>query len=304
MITLVVGENEFGCKARLGVLLKGKQHKTYDLSEAESLEELSQDIRGESLFGENNTILIRYLDAAKSLQDSFLGLLGDVPEATELIIYLVGVKPSSPLSKKLIDSSQKEFEENLLAPNKLLSWVQAIVKKRGGIISSADARKLVEWSGEEQLTLSNEINKLITYHKKITDENIKNVAVPSPRTTIFQMLDAMLSGNISSAIERLNDLKAQQYDSDYIMGMICWQANAMNVAMASRSGSGNIIKDSGISPFVIQKAGSVISNMNRTELLKLNEYIIDADMKMKNAPVNREQLILQLINRIAFIRSS
>jgi len=306
MTTLIVGENHYGCKQRLGDVLDGTQNTTVDISELDNLDTLSDKLNGGSLFGEEVVVVVRYLDEVKGLQASFLKLIENLPETAELIIYLPGVKPSSALAKKLADVANANFVESRLSEIELVKWVVNEAKNRGATINTSAARELIEWSGESQTMLSNEIDKLVAFNKQISKPTIHEVATPAPSSTIFQMLDAMMQGDSGRAIKHLNDLKAQQYDSGYVMGMISWQANAMNVAMIARNSktNTNVAKDSGISPFVLRKATNIIKKLSKTDLIGLNEYILDADYKLKNVLVDEEHLILNLINRVAFIQSS
>jgi DNA polymerase-3 subunit delta len=164
------------------------------------------------------------------------------------------------------------------------------VKAKGGIISSADARFLVEYAGSNQLNLENEIEKLVIYDKQVTRATIEELCDPSPQSTVFQLVDAVFAGNYKKAEQIYFEQRAQKVEPYAIMGMLAWQLHILAlVKVAGLKSTDAIAKEAKLSPYVVKKTQGIV---RRLTMAQIKQFVRDAkylDIALKSQPINADE---------------
>ena len=195
MITTLTGSNNFLLQQELQRLIGDFVAKYTDFGlEKYDGEELEVDVllSGVSalpFLAERRMVVVRDGWANKDLAEQIEKIINNVADTTDLII--VEPHPDKRSSyyktlKKLTDF--REF--NSLERASLPKWLSQEAKNNGGELSFSDANYLVERVGDNQMQLSNELDKLLSYSPQISREGIDLLTEKAPQSTIFELLDA------------------------------------------------------------------------------------------------------------------
>ena len=95
-----------------------------------------------------------------------------------------------------------------LAGANLENWIKKEIASQGGQIDSMSLQKLVFFAGNDLWQLKNEINKLLSYSKSITSQNIDLLIKAKIDNNIFDTIDALGQRNKPKA----QMLKQQCYE--------------------------------------------------------------------------------------------
>ena len=236
-------------------------------------------------------IIFRQPSAVKATQDAFEQLLDSVTDTTDLLI--VEPKPDKrtsyykALQKKTDLREFKELDEHGLA-----QWLVAQAKAGVGSLSSSDALYLVRRVGTNQLLLANEVQKLLSYQPAITRVTIDELTEPTPQSSVFDLLDAALSGNKKRTVALYHEQRQQKVEPLAIMGMLAWQLHILALVKTAREGT-NVASQAKVSPYVISKTQNVARNCTLQQVkdwvhqaslldIRLKQQKIDADEAMIN----------------------
>lgn len=236
-------------------------------------------------------------DAAEKLED-LTKLTG---ETTDLVI--VETKPDKRGSyykqlKKITDFH--EFNE--LDENAMVGWLVQEATAFGATLSRTDASYLVQRVGVNQLRLSHELEKLAQYDKKITKQTINELTDDSPSSTVFNLIDSVFSGNVKQAIKIYDEQRMQKVEPQAIQGMLVWQMHAVAVAVSAPNSvnAAQIAKDSGMSPYVIQKSQRIANAMGRTKVIDFMKLLRDFDYRSKHEAFDYDEALRYAILSLAY----
>ncbi|MDQ3158635.1 MAG: DNA polymerase III subunit delta [bacterium] len=309
MITTVVGDDSFAVsffvkkavsdfEAKYGKLSVEK----YDLEEND-LQSIFDAIFNFSLLSEDKLVVIRGIDRDKEFAEKLLEKVDSIPDTTDLLLF--GGKPDKRAKsyKDLKKSTEfKEFSQS--AERDMPGWVVEKAKECGGEISRSDAVYLIDRVGQGKMNLINEIQKLVIYNPKISRDSVNELTVPTPQSTIFQLIDAAFAGNIKKAFELYDEQKAQKVEPMAVVGMIAWQLQILTVlVMNKKKDQSEIAKAAKISPFVISKNMPLAMRLSRADIKEIIEKAVDLDKTLKNSPVSGDSAVKQFLLELKTIIS-
>ena len=238
-------------------------------------------IGGVSLFSSNRMVIIRGLNEAKEVADLFFSNLKNVSDDVTIVLIEPSLDKRTVIYKDLKKNTQfTEFDS--LGEADLVSWIQSTVKAEGGEINLDVARELFEYCGSDQLRLSNEIQKLVSYDPKITKETIGLLVERNPRDTIFELLELAMGGESERAVNKLMSLEGAHEDPFQIASMLIWQAHILAaVQTAGGMSDSEIAKIHKINPYVVSKTKRLSSRSNITRLRSVVNTIAKLDITLK-----------------------
>lgn len=287
MITSLVGPNAF-LKLKKFKELKSAFAEKYGLDNIENVngetlekEQLPNLLQGGSLFSANRMVVIKSLSGNKDASEALLNFVDKIPEDISVILVEGSLDKRTVFYKGLKNSTDfNEFEEP--KEPELSRWVAEYVKAQSGEIAASDARLLVDYVGENQERLANEIEKLVAYEPKITRETIEELVERRPQNTVFELLDAVLGGNKKRAQELLKKLEQAYEDPFQIANLLIWQIQVLAIVKsAGERADSEIAIDSKFNPFVISKTKRLARNINRNELREIIQKTADMDLQIK-----------------------
>jgi DNA polymerase-3 subunit delta len=304
MIITLTGSNFFLLKRRLDELADEFLNKHGELAvekiDAEETEPqaILDTVQSLPFLASRKLVVVRNGSANKALSGQIEQIIDSAGDTTDLIFYEPSPDKRSSYFKVLKSKTQLE-EFNELDTRALAAWLVDEAKNQDGQLSIADANYLVERVGPNQQQLANELNKLITYEPNVTRQNIDLLTVKNPQSRVFDLLDAAFGGDKKRALELYEEQRAQKVEPQAIMAMVAWQLKLLALAKTGQGKTAaQIAKDSGMSPWPIQKAQNLARKIDDKRLAEMvAEALIRAE-KRKTTNISLDEALKTYITTL------
>jgi DNA polymerase III subunit delta len=196
-----------------------------------------------------------------SLQKKFIEFLKQVPESANLILIETGqIKETHWLVKWGRNAGQGVEVRSFNMPKlrEMPDWIINETQTQGGRIDRQAAARLAEMTGEDTRQASQEITKLLTYvdyKHAIELSDVEAVSVVTAQGNVFEMVDALGTGNGKKALASLNQLLESE-EPFQLFGMVVRQFRLLLQAREVMDAKGNVqvvARELGVAPFVAEK---------------------------------------------------
>ena len=234
----------------------------------------------------------------KELSENIQKLLDAVQDTTDVIFVEAKFDKRSVLYKTL--KKHSEFVEHAeLDEQSLIRWVALFAKEQGGELGASDARLLVQRIGMNQLKISHEVEKLLSYSNHITRESILLLTEPTPQSTVFDLLDAALSGQTAKAESLYREQRRLKVEPHAILALLGWQLHILAVVKAGTGKSpDDIARTAKLNPFVVRKSAGLAKSINATSLKALIARTLALDIQLKSQTIDADEAIQVLLSTI------
>lgn len=297
MIRVLSGNNDF---ARANELKKltlefTRDYGDFGLEKVEAgeveLGRLLESVASLPFLAPRRMIVLSEPTANKSIGEHIDELLDAVSDTNDLIINESKFDKRSVLYKTL--KKKTDFHEfNDLDERQLTQWLSNEAKTRGGELKPADADYLVRRTGTNQLGLSNELNKLLSYEPKITREVIDNLTEQLPQGNVFDLIEAAFNGDIRRAMELYKQQRKQQVEPQAIMGMIVWQVHIVAIVKANEKlGADAIASAAKLNPYVVRKTMNLSHNLTQKQMKDLVRRTLALDVRLKSEMIDPDDAV-------------
>lgn len=298
MITTLTGSNDYLLKAALLEQKKAFIDAYSDIGfEQYDGEDIKPDqvpsiMQSVPFLAEKRMVVLRKPSTNKAVTEQIEKLLDEVPETTDLIIVEPAIDKRTSYYKALQKKTQfLVFDE--VREHELATWAVDYAKQQGGSLGKSEAQFLIARVGPNQLTLAQEITKLIFYRNPITKESITEMTDPLPQSNVFDLLDAALAGNNQRVITLYKEQRQQKVEPLAIMAMLAWQLHILALLKTADGRSPQAIASEGrVSPYTLRKSQSVAA---RIPLATLKQWVADAfalDVRLKSEPIDADDALL------------
>lgn len=256
---------------------------------------LLEVVSSSPFLSEKRMIVVSDISLNKAAGEKIEELLEAVSDGTELIIDEPKFDKRSKMYKTLKKKVDfREFDE--LDEQGLAKWLVSEATLRGGVLSRTSADFLIKRAGPGQMSLSNELDKLLNFDKKITNSTVEQLVDLAPTSTVFELIDAVFSGNPGKALDIYTDQRKQQVEPQAIMGMIAWQVHTMAVVKLNENDNpADIAKSTKINPFVVRKTLGLVSKKSQKDIRELVSKTLDLDVRLKSEPIDADNAIQHFI---------
>lgn len=243
-------------------------------------------------------------DGKKDILEKMPEALVKVPKSTVLVFVEEGAPDRRTAIFKKLNKPGQAQEFKLLEPEPLRRWIKKEVETRGGKIDPQATSKLAEYVGNDLWRMSNEIDKLTTYNKQLTTENIELLVNSQIQANIFNLIDDAARKNLGAATKELYKLLKTGQNELYILTMIIYQYRNLLVIkdLSQRLKPNNrwtLAKKTGLHPFVIQKSLAIMSGYTLEDLKKIYGRLLDFDVRIKTGKIEPRTALELLIFEIA-----
>ena len=301
MIYVITGKNDFLRTESLKQKISDFSKKHGELS----IEKISSDkadyksiisaISSLPFLVDRKMIILEEPGQIKEFAEAIDEVFGLVSDNIDVLIYEPRIDKRSSYYKSL--KKIKNFTEySELRPNEISRWAEQYVKKNDGKISSANAFKIVDRVGSNQMLIKNEIDKLLLYGQEISTDTIEGMTDQIPRSTIFQLLDNSLRGNKRAVIEIYEQQKKLKVEAMQIMSLLIWQLHILAIIKTSQSTSTNeIVSLTGLSPFSVENGLKLLRQINFAQLSSIIDRTLELDIKMKTVAINPDESLMVLL---------
>jgi DNA polymerase-3 subunit delta len=263
-------------------------------------QELLSALQATPFLATSRLVIIDGLASNKSFSQSIASTLAKVPATTVAVFVEHGVDQRTSLFKDLSKADKVIKFEDLTGP-KLLYWIRTEVERLHGTIEAAAIRELIELAGEDQWRLSEEINKVVNYDLSVTVESIRTLVLPSVERSIFDLVEAMTTGRIESALIGYHGLLRQKESEMYVLTMIQWQVRNLLLAKSAPAAMSpsEFAKLTGMSPYVAGKMA--VSQKNISEAILTQAYIAagDCEYDIKTGRTRSDIAVEQLLYAVS-----
>ncbi|HSH31711.1 MAG TPA: DNA polymerase III subunit delta [Candidatus Saccharimonadales bacterium] len=306
MIFFFYGPNSFAARRKLRDMMAAYVKKTgsdFGLERvdgaATTIDGLATTLLAMPFLASSRLVIIEELSANKAVADKLGKLLERVPESTVAVFYDSEVDQRTSYFKTMLKQTKAVKFDKLAVPQ-LTAWIKREVEKQGGTIDRPAISLLIEAAGEDQWRLEQETIKLVSYNPTVTRETIQLLVTRSDTQTIFELVDAMTAGNIKKALVMFRGLVADKTNEIYILTMVTWQLR--NLLLAKTAGpltQSELAKRAGMSPYVAGKALVKQREFSEAALVAAFLAAIETDYSIKSGQGQADQLVENLIYRVA-----
>ncbi len=232
--------------------------------------------------------------------------LDDLPD-TAVIVFSVRGKADS--RKKLYQILKKKAQAVSFDPlddRELSQWIARTLKKEGKKIGQAACQRLWFSAGRDLTLLNNEIGKLAAYtdgRDEVTEEDVQAVCVQSTEYKVFDMTDALLSGQGAKALRTLDGLLRDGEERLTLLSLVGRQCRQMRYAKALAAAGnqpGEIAAKMGVPPFIARKTLDTAKAYTMDQLGQMTRLCLDSEYLVKSGQLSDagtlEKVMLQILS--------
>ena len=281
------------------------------------MQALTESVEAMPFMAERTLTEVRDFDVNRTAGydgEALKALLADVPAwATVAFVFSPGAAPDMRLAAvKAMKKAGEDLVFTSPGEGALIRWVIRRAEDMGKTIDPRTAGHLIWVCGERMNSLIPEITKIAGYAsgKAITEADIDAVAKRAPETTIFDLTDALGSGNYDAAARLLADLLADKDEPPQRqIAMVSEQFRRLYVArLAQDSGKGAAYITACVPEltgrsYPLQLLQKACRNFSADRLARAVGFCAACDYAMKDTGGEPEALMKELVLRLALDRT-
>lgn len=246
------------------------------------------------------------LTGKKEADDKLVDYLKNVSPSCMLIFYCIG-KPDG--RKKLCAAIKKNGKDVLFEPLKgpaLSSWIVSRFHEQGKECSVRNADFLAFTSGSDTEQLKGEIAKIVSLiadRADVQPDDISSIATRSTECTVFQLTDAVVTGQDAKALALMKDLLRNGTERLLIVAMLLRHFRILRSLMIMRmeKQSPDFIRSAmGMAPFMVEQYTRQLSRISGKQIRLGFEACLDTEFRIKSGRIAQEgaveALVLKLLN--------
>jgi DNA polymerase-3 subunit delta len=305
MVVVLTGSNSYLLQEYLKKITSefvknsGDSIEHFDGSELTNADSVLDAVRSVSFLEPRKMVIVRDFSQCRDLSERIETVVEQTADSTDLVLVDPKLDKRTAMYKYLKKACSEVKVFDNMQPYELEKWLTVQVKNIGAKISNSDIRFLIERAGTNQQLLAQELTKLALFSPEITKETIENMVEPTPQSKVFDMLDALFTGNGKKAYELYLDQRSQGEEPQKLLAMMTWQLQQLTLAVFAPNKNVETLTRTGMSPYSAQKVLQMARNITPTDLkFYINELAeIDA-MSKTNADI--ESAIAVYFSEVAY----
>jgi DNA polymerase-3 subunit delta len=279
----------------------GTDLSVLDYEDNSSAKKLSDALSAQGLFSTKQLVIVKnsMSKGTPDQQKEILEFLKSRPkletDTDSVVIFFENNNPkkNGSLFKFLVTNSKKQ-EFAPLNGAQLTNWTLAYTKNISpeAQFSRNALNFLLAATGNDLYVLSNEITKLINYknNETITEDDVALLVKSKVDSTMFETIEALLSGNKARALELFHEQIAKGEDVFYILSMYTYQIRTLlkigDFYWQGMTSASQIAKMSKLHPYVVQKTLSQVRNISEEKAKQILRDLAQIDQDAKTGKVN------------------
>jgi len=311
MIIVLHGKDSFRSDKKLKDIITEYKKKNKSginithLPEKSSFNDLKDSSRQLGMFEEKRLLIGKDLLQNKDLKKEVGKRLDELIQGDNILI----LKETEKIKGKLVDELEKmdnssvmvqEFEK--LKGRKLKSWYKRELSKYDTQPERGVVSKMIEYIGNDLWRASNEISKLANMKagKRIKREDVIKYVRPELNTDIFKTIDSLSDGDMSKAVQLVEDHIRKGDSPFYLLSMINYQVrNLLTIKQLKEEGftQKEVRKRSGMSPFVFKKTNSQVNGFSFSQIKKIHQTSFKVDLDSKLGKITPETGLIIVISQ-------
>ncbi|MDO4781363.1 MAG: DNA polymerase III subunit delta [Candidatus Saccharibacteria bacterium] len=281
MIYLLHGDNEFMKRQEVAKLVGDAAVRRYDGDDL-TLATLQEALMAQSLFAEAEVVVMRDL----SMNTAVWAALPEVAEGAEATLILLETKPDKRTKTyKWLQKHATVTECASLTERQtpqLAAWCVAQAKAHGAGLTTAQAMRLIERLGYDQLRLDMVLQQLALVDE-VTDAVIDEL-VPLPKTeSVFLLLQVALAGEAERVQQIVAYLEAESgADGAYqTLGLLATQTVQLGALVLAGGDAARVAADFGAHPYALRQLATQAKGLSADDVALIIAALGEADMQMK-----------------------
>lgn len=296
MITILTGSNDFLRRRELAKIVSEYVGQNGDIAlekldgEQADANQMRGALQSLPFLAPSKMVVLDQPSAQKDWTENIGDILKDIPDTTQAIIVEPKLDKRQSYYKTLKKQPGfKEFSEQDAAD--LPSWASEYAKQQGGELKSTDARLLLERIGPNQQLLASEIDKLLNYSPQITAQSIQMLTEPTPRSTVFELLEAAFAGKIDRALDLYKEQRALKVEPQAIIAMLAWQLHVLAAISVAGKQDGEVATVAKINPYVVRKSQGLAQNLGAMRIRQLVSDLLELDLRLKSTSIDPDEAL-------------
>ena len=245
---------------------------------------------------------VNKLIIAKNIFGKYADELKEIIKTNKLIeekdVFLIIWEklPASKLKKAsfLMKDPIKHQEFHIPEGKNLNAWVKREFQSRGLDIETAAVDALLIHAGTNIWRLVNEMNKVTAFRRsgKVTEKDIEMLVVPDIEKNVFDLTDAILTGNRDKAFVVLERFLGETNDQGIVVNILAVIASQFRNLLIIKDlmdravPQNQIASKSGLHPFVVKKSTPALMRFELDKLKHLYGKISSMEIALKNGKLS------------------
>lgn len=183
----------------------------------------------------------------------------------------------------------------------LKKWINQQIRKGAKSIDKDAVDMLIDASGNEMLSLNNDIDKLILYCNERKNITIKDVAAVSGSMrsfTVFEVVNAIIDRRLKDAVFSLHRAIDDGEPPVRIFYFILREFRMMLKAktlISTGKPAEEAAKSAGVPPFKVKEFSQKVNKISRDDLFRLFDKLIDIDSRLKGSSLKPAMILEELL---------
>ncbi len=229
------------------------------------------------------------------------------PSETAITVFIAPYEKLDERKKitKLMKEKALLIEAKPLEGKDLFVWVQSVVANEKKTMTDGAITHLINTVGQDLVLLQSEIHKMATYvgeDVEISKEIVELLMTRTLEQDAFQLLNAYLRGDTTTALSVYHDLLRQKEEPIMLTALLASQIRLMsNVRYLQKKGyhAQAIAKQLKVNPYRVKLIVDSRQQVGEERLLEVLHRLSNADYQLKTSGGRRERILeLFLMNRL------
>ncbi len=271
MVVVLSGKNSYLLQKNLQDVTRefvtefGDGIERFDGSELTSADGVLDAVRSVSFLQPRKLVIVRDFAQCKDLLEKMESIVEQTADSTDLLLVDQKLDKRTAAYNFLKKQCELRMFEDL-APYDLQRWLVEESKNIGLELTADIAKFLVDRVGPNQQLLHRELEKLALHTQPITKAVIEEMVEPTPQSKVFDMLEALFTGQADKAQKLYDDQRAQGEEPQKLLAMITWQLQQLTLAVFAPTKTVDVLTKAGMSPYGAQKALQMAKHITPKDL--------------------------------------
>ena len=285
MIYVFYGENEFLKRQKVSEVVKDSEVRRRDGEEL-SVGELRELLTGQTLFGDDETVIIIDLSQNIEVWSEF----PEIAKLSDLTVILLETKlDKRTKTYKNLAKNAKVQECATLSDRQrpeLVRWAVDRAKEQGAKVTKKQIETLINRLGYDQLRLDNLFEQLALLGE-VTDEIIDQFVPLAKSESVFELLDATMRGDVKTVHRIIAYLEMTSGDDGayQTMGLLASQVMNLSALVLSGGDARVVAKDLGAHPYSLGQLTPLARRLDKKSMSQICSIVLKADTQMKSTVV-------------------
>lgn len=241
---------------------------------------------------------------------AMLAWLERAPESCTVVFYMRGEADGRKKLTMALKKRGAQVQFDLLDEAEVFAWVNKRLKPLGKTMTREAAAQMCFAAGRELTRLCGEVDKLaacVGERETIDLKDVERMVSPSLEYSVFEMLDALFSGEEGRAQDRLRALLAGGESCVGILAMIIRQVRmTAHLALAAQPGGDARAVEQALKlhPYAARRAREQARGLDAQALCSLFETCVGLDFDVKSGRVRDREALQMAMLKIAALRSA